>query len=92
MSEGDDFDISVHCDVLIFEWLLLFIEFEEWKFHPKIDFYEVLSEPRKEKQKHKPEIHEKEVIQILISAEYLKISNLVEECLKFMIENMNLIL
>lgn len=29
MSEGDDFDISVHCDVLIFEWLLLFIEFEE---------------------------------------------------------------
>lgn len=49
MSEGDDFDISVHCDVQIFEWLLLFIEFEEWKHHPKIDFYEVLSEVRKEK-------------------------------------------
>ena len=34
MSDGDDFDISVHCDIKIFEWLLLYIEFEEKKTNP----------------------------------------------------------
>lgn len=29
MAVGDEFDISVHCDVKIFEWLLNYIENEE---------------------------------------------------------------
>lgn len=56
MTDGDDFDISVHCDVQIFEWLLLYIEFEERKVYPKIEFYEIVSENKKEKPKHKPEM------------------------------------
>jgi hypothetical protein len=31
MTDGDDFDISVHCDIKIFEWLLTYIENEERK-------------------------------------------------------------
>lgn len=44
MSDGDDFDISVHCDIKIFEWLLLYIEFEEKKTNPWAKFYEIVNE------------------------------------------------
>lgn len=33
LKEGQDFediDISVHCDVKIFDWLLRYVEFKEW--------------------------------------------------------------
>jgi len=84
MTDSDDFDISVHCDIKIFEWLLLYIEFEEKKINPRIKFFEVIEDkptPDKSSHKTKPEITAPEVISILISAEYLKIPNLVDECL-----------
>jgi len=62
MTDGEDFDISVHCDIQIFEWLLLYIEFEERKTFPKIEFYEVVSEVKKEKPKHWLEIAVQDVI------------------------------
>jgi len=33
LSEGqdiEDIDISVHCDVKIFDWLLRYVQFKEW--------------------------------------------------------------
>lgn len=93
MNEGDDFDISVHCDIKIFEWLLLYIEFEERKYNPRVKFFEIVSERIKdESNKIKPEIRVEDAISILISAEYLKIPNLVDECLKFFVDHMNQIL
>jgi hypothetical protein len=44
MTDSDDFDISVHCDIKIFEWLLTYIEFEERKINPRIKFYEIVDE------------------------------------------------
>lgn len=62
MQDGDDFDISVHCDVQIFEWLLLYIEFEEKKHNPKFEFYEIASENKKKSSEKKPEISVQDVI------------------------------
>ena len=75
MSEGDDFDISVHCDIKIFEWLMLYIEFEEKKLNPGVRFFEMVSERGKEPEtkRVKPEIRVEDAISILISAEYLRI-------------------
>ena len=91
LGEGDDFDISVHCDVKIFEWLLLYIEFKEKEANPRAKFYEVVDEPKDARRK-KPEIRVEDVISILISAEYLRIPTLVEECLLFLKENINQVL
>jgi hypothetical protein len=44
MNNENDFDISVHCDIKIFEWLLLYIEFEERKVNPRAKFYEIQNE------------------------------------------------
>ena len=41
MKEGEEFDISVHCDIKIFEWLLLYIEFKEKEVNPYVRFYYV---------------------------------------------------
>ena len=92
MNEGDDFDISVHCDVKIFEWLLLYIEFEEKKVDPKIKFFEIVNERHGEGRREKPVIRIEDAISILISAEYLKIPKLVEEGLRFFVEHINQIL
>ena len=94
MSEGDDFDISVHCDIKIFEWLMLYIEFEEKKINPGVWFFEMGSDRGKEPETKwvKPDIWVDDAISILISAEYLKIPKLVDECLKFFVEHINQIL
>ena len=75
MNEGDDFDISVHCDIKIFEWLLLYIEFEEKKINPKIKFFDVVNERQADldRKRVKPEVKIEDAISILISAEYLRI-------------------
>lgn len=85
MAVGDEFDISVHCDVKIFEWLLNYIENEEWKTQPGKKVFEIISDKntKDENRKMKPEITVPDVISILISAEYLLIPNLVEESLRF---------
>ena len=31
----DDIDISVHCDIKIFEWLLRYMEYREWALQQK---------------------------------------------------------
>lgn len=58
MTNDEEFDISVHCDIKIFEWLLQYIEYEERKYNPWAKFYEIVNEkavsdPAK---KSKPEI------------------------------------
>ncbi|CAB4065949.1 Uncharacterized protein KIAA1841 [Lepeophtheirus salmonis] len=65
----EDLDISVHCDVFIFEWLISWIKEDE-----------------------KPELEPENVISILISADFLKISPLVETALSYVHRNMNKVL
>jgi len=44
INEGDDFDVTVHCDAKIFQWLLLYIEKEERKTNPRCKFFEIENE------------------------------------------------
>lgn len=70
----EDMDISVHCDIGIFEWLMRWVKKdslleEDW-----------------------PHLDSQCVIPILVSAAFLKMEPLLEECLLFCHEHMNEIL
>lgn len=96
----DDIDISVHCDVLIFEWLLNYIENDERKdkANENIKFYDVVTKEGDHfkivatNKRKKPVFEIGNAISILISSDYLKMSKLVDECLDYFIGNINEIL
>jgi len=96
----DDIDISVHCDVIIFEWLLNYIEHEE-KIELKDDnikFYDVVVKEGEDfkvvpsNKRKRPIFEIGNAISILISSDYLKMNKLVDECLDYFISNINEIL
>ncbi|CAI2387104.1 unnamed protein product [Moneuplotes crassus] len=66
-DSAEDVDISVHCDVSIFEWLINYINDRDTKLTTH------------------------NVIPILISAEFLIIRRLIDECIGFIIENLSAI-
>lgn len=77
-SSAEDIDISVHCDVKIFTWLINYV-----------------------KLKHNvpatgdagpPTLSTKNVVSILISSDFLKMDHLVELCIKFCHDHLNVIL
>ncbi|XP_063878108.1 SANT and BTB domain regulator of class switch recombination-like [Scylla paramamosain] len=70
----EDVDISVHCDVTIFEWLLRWVKQGQTEDHVA------------------PVLEPKTAVSILISAEFLKMTPLVEEVLQYVHDNINLIL
>lgn len=69
----EEVDISVHCDVQIFEWLMKYV---------KRGTVECLDKPRLEPNN---------VISILISSDFLKMDNLVQECIEYCHGNMSAI-
>ncbi|XP_031331603.1 uncharacterized protein KIAA1841 homolog isoform X1 [Photinus pyralis] len=69
----EDMDISVHCDIGIFEWLMLWVK-------------------KTEAEGDGPELDPQCVIPILVSAAFLQMEPLIEECLLFCHEHMNDIL
>lgn len=70
----EDMDISVHCDMGIFEWLMRWVKREQ-----------LLEEDR-------PQLNEQCAIQVLVSAAFLQMEPLVNECLFYCHEHMNEIL
>ena len=74
----DEVDISVHCDILVFEWLMRYIK-QGLMTDP---CGQELSEPLPA-----PTLQVENTISILISSEFLKMERLVEECLVFCHEN-----
>ncbi|XP_051579581.1 SANT and BTB domain regulator of class switch recombination-like isoform X2 [Myxocyprinus asiaticus] len=66
----DEVDISVHCDVQIFDWLMNYV-----KSHS--------TEHSHGKHLDKPKLEHSNVISILISSEFLKMETLVEECIQY---------
>eukprot|EP00112_Aurelia_sp_Birch-Aquarium-sp1_P020299 Seg52.3 transcript_id=Seg52.3/GoldUCD/mRNA.D3Y31 product="putative protein KIAA1841-like" protein_id=Seg52.3/GoldUCD/D3Y31 len=70
----EDVDISVHCDVLIFDWLMKYVKQGDGR------------------SKEPPMLEPSNVISILISSEFLKMDNLVKECISFCYENMSAII
>ncbi|CAH1110164.1 unnamed protein product [Psylliodes chrysocephalus] len=70
----EDMDISVHCDIGIFEWLM------EWVRKDSLPEAEW------------PKLDSQLVIPILVSAAFLQMEPLLEDCLRFCHEHMNEIL
>ncbi|XP_069464119.1 SANT and BTB domain regulator of class switch recombination isoform X2 [Ambystoma mexicanum] len=71
----EEVDISVHCDVHIFDWLIRYVK-RNSKGCEKINI---------------PKLEPGNVISILISSEFLKMDSLVEECIQFCHRNMSTI-
>lgn len=70
----EDMDISVHCDINIFDWLMRWVKKE---LLPEEDW---------------PQLDSQCVIPVLVSAAFLKMEPLLEECLLYCHEHMNEIL
>lgn len=75
----DDIDISVHCDIKIFEWLMKYLKQKESDQPSPLD---ANSGPG-------PTLDIKNVISILISSDFLQMRVLVEECVDFVIRNLH---
>ncbi|XP_068796448.1 SANT and BTB domain regulator of class switch recombination isoform X4 [Struthio camelus] len=71
----EEVDISVHCDVHIFDWLIRYVKRNAKEY----EGYEM------------PTLEPANVISILISSEFLKMDSLVERCINYCHENMNAI-
>lgn len=77
-TSAEDIDISVHCDVNIFAWLMNYVKLK----HGAATLGD--SAP--------PTLSTKNVVSILISSDFLKMEQLVQLCLKFCHDHLNVIL
>ncbi|KAJ8360081.1 hypothetical protein SKAU_G00166060 [Synaphobranchus kaupii] len=71
----EEVDISVHCDIQIFDWLMNYVK----------------RNAETEEGNDKPKLEPSNVISILISSEFLKMDALVEECIQFCHKHMTAI-
>lgn len=105
-SKSSEIDITVHCDIKIFEWLIQYMHQREKieKSHLRGVFaarhliYRKKTEDEKQKEKQLeamqgsdrvPVLDLKNVISILISADFLIIQELVRECIAYVISNLH---
>ncbi|XP_034620162.1 uncharacterized protein KIAA1841 homolog isoform X2 [Trachemys scripta elegans] len=72
----EEVDISVHCDVHIFDWLIRYVKRNTKEY----EVYEI------------PALEPGNVISILISSEFLKMDSLVEKCIHYCHKNMSAII
>ncbi|KAM9155534.1 SANT and BTB domain regulator of class switch recombination isoform 2-T2 [Pangshura tecta] len=72
----EEVDISVHCDVHIFDWLIRYVKRNTKEY----EVYEI------------PTLEPGNVISILISSEFLKMDSLVEKCIHYCHKNMSAII
>ncbi|XP_077032373.1 SANT and BTB domain regulator of class switch recombination isoform X2 [Agelaius phoeniceus] len=71
----EEVDISVHCDVHIFDWLIRYVK----------------RNSKESETDEMPTLEPSNVISILISSEFLKMDSLVEKCIHYCHKNMNAI-
>ena len=71
-----DIDISVHCDLQVFSWLMDYI----------------LSDPSPSSSKPPPKLDAKRVFSVLVSSEYLGMPRLVDACIHFIAANVSAVL
>uniref|UniRef100_A0A663N251 SANT and BTB domain-containing protein n=1 Tax=Athene cunicularia TaxID=194338 RepID=A0A663N251_ATHCN len=71
----EEVDISVHCDVHIFDWLIRYVK----------------RNTKDSEANEMPALEPSNVISILISSEFLKMDSLVEKCIQYCHKNMNAI-
>ena len=88
----EDVDISVHCDVTIFEWLMDWLRAQEKSDDNDEDIDDDLEVLEMAKVKNEPELTANNVVSILVSASFLKMGPLVDFALIFLHQNMNKVL
>ncbi|XP_029449564.1 uncharacterized protein KIAA1841 homolog isoform X2 [Rhinatrema bivittatum] len=71
----EEVDISVHCDVQIFDWLMKYVK----------------RNSKEQEKNETPILEPGNVISILISSEFLKMDSLVEACIQYCHKNMSAI-
>lgn len=72
----EEVDISVHCDIHIFDWLMRYVKRDTNLIKPE----------------QVPQLEAANVVSILISSDFLRMESLVEECVVFCHENMSAVL
>lgn len=82
-SGFDDIDISVHCDVEIFEWLMNYIH---EKYEADNAYNNALNSTNITSNVH---IEKSILISILISSEFLQMDSLVDVCVSHVSANLN---
>lgn len=105
-TKSSEIDITVHCDIKIFEWLIQYMHQRErieksnlkGVFAARHLIYRKKTEDEKQKEKatealqgsdRVPVLDLKNVISILISADFLIINELVRECIAYVISNLH---
>lgn len=79
----DEVDISVHCDIPIFDWLMRYTKQGMLSGPSGEDLMEPLPPPKLEVNN---------AVSILISSEFLKMDRLVEECLVYCHDHMSAVI
>lgn len=75
----EEVDISVHCDVQIFDWLMNYVK------------RRIVDKSKSRTEEKKPKLEPNNVISILISSDFLKMDALVTECIRYCHQNMSAI-
>lgn len=75
----EEVDISVHCDVQIFDWLMKYVK------------RRLPDKSKSRTEEKKPKLEPNNVISILISSDFLKMDALVTECIRYCHQNMSAI-
>lgn len=102
-SETKEIDITVYCDIKIFEWLISYVHQREKLirngklvgFASKHIVYRKRSDEEKKNEKTTEQSHGqpvldlKNVISVLISSEFLSIQELVQESISYVISNLH---
>jgi hypothetical protein len=79
-EENKHVDLSIHCDVSIFEWLLEYIHLDYSK------------EPSKEHSLKEYKFELNNVMSILISSDFLQIETLVDLCIEYILQHLEQVL
>ncbi|XP_019848808.1 PREDICTED: uncharacterized protein LOC100634973 isoform X2 [Amphimedon queenslandica] len=81
--EWEEIDISVHCDIGVFHWLMTYV---------KRGMNEGPTGEKRDKPLEPPELSPANAVSILISSDFLRMEELVEKCLDYCHHNMTDIL
>ncbi|TYZ65883.1 hypothetical protein PybrP1_002995 [[Pythium] brassicae (nom. inval.)] len=84
-NEQDEIDISVHCDVDVFEWLVAYMHRRPQ--HPK-PLKHHTQQQQQQQPRNPPRLSLDNIASILVSSEFLQMEPLVDECVRFIAARM----
>lgn len=88
----DEIDISVHCDINIFDWLMRYVK----RNHPYL-IEKTIASPSTETlaealKSYEPKLEVNNCVSILLSSDFLIMGDLVDKCIVFIAQNLEAVL